>query len=322
MPAPLGVSFVVPVLNAGALLDACLASIRAQDHPRELVEILVMDGGSTDDTRAIAERHGARVVDNPRVRAEPGVKLGLREAAHPVRVIMAADNRLPGPEWLSRLSEAFADGDVRAAYTHVVPAPGENRFCRYFNRLHADPFNWFVFGAAHAHPARFGEVFPVVRRGPHHAVYDLREGDRPLLAMAQAFALRGDLAADVNLEDDIGPVWQMVERGEELAYFDAGVHHDTVAGFGDFLRKYHRRTKLSLRAADSPQRSRTGGLSERQRRRRLLWIPYSLSVVLPLADAVRGLLRDRDPVWLMHPVACAALTAVIARAALEHRLGR
>jgi glycosyltransferase involved in cell wall biosynthesis len=317
----LGVSFVIPVLNAGALLDACLASIRAQEHPRDRVEILVMDGGSTDDTRAVAERHGARVVDNPLVRAEPGVKLGLRHATHDVRVIMAADNRLPDASWLTRLEEAFADGDVRAAYTHVVPAPGENTFCRYFNRLHADPFNWFVFGAAHAHPARFGEVFPVVRRGPHHAVYDLRGEDRPLLAMAQAFALRGDLD-DLHLEDDIAPVWEMVEAGEELAYFDAGVHHDTVAGFRDFLGKYHRRTKASLKAADSPQQARSVGLGPRQRRRRLLWIPYSLSIVLPLADAIRGALRDRDPVWLLHPIACLALTGVIVRAVTETKLGR
>jgi hypothetical protein len=40
-------------------------------------------------------------------------------------------------------------------------------------------------------------------------------------------------------------------------------------------------------------------------------------VVLPLVDALRGLVRDRDPRWLWHPVACFALAAVMVAAVLE-----
>ena len=53
-------SVIVPVRNAASHLPAALASIRPQ-LPQS-AEILVIDGGSSDDSVAIATAHGARVL--------------------------------------------------------------------------------------------------------------------------------------------------------------------------------------------------------------------------------------------------------------------
>ena len=50
-------SVVIPAYNAAATLDETLRSVRSQTH--RALEIIVVDDGSTDDTRAIAERHAA-----------------------------------------------------------------------------------------------------------------------------------------------------------------------------------------------------------------------------------------------------------------------
>lgn len=55
------VSVVVPVWNGARYLAECLESLLAQDHPH--VEIVVVDDGSTDDSRSIAEQFdGVRVL--------------------------------------------------------------------------------------------------------------------------------------------------------------------------------------------------------------------------------------------------------------------
>ena len=42
------VSFVIPVRNDATRLRRCLATVTANDYPRDLVEILVVDNESTD----------------------------------------------------------------------------------------------------------------------------------------------------------------------------------------------------------------------------------------------------------------------------------
>ncbi len=58
------VSVVIPVHNRGALVQATVDSVLAQDLPPEEFEIIVVNDGSTDDTFAVLQLYD----DNPRVR--------------------------------------------------------------------------------------------------------------------------------------------------------------------------------------------------------------------------------------------------------------
>jgi succinoglycan biosynthesis protein ExoA len=61
----LTVSILIPTFNEIAHIDDCLESVLAQTHP--LLEVLVLDGGSTDGTRERVASYGSpvRLVDNP-----------------------------------------------------------------------------------------------------------------------------------------------------------------------------------------------------------------------------------------------------------------
>jgi glycosyltransferase involved in cell wall biosynthesis len=50
------VSAVIPTRNRARLLGDCVASLRAQDYPRDRFEIIVVDDGSTDETPAVVRR--------------------------------------------------------------------------------------------------------------------------------------------------------------------------------------------------------------------------------------------------------------------------
>ena len=66
------VSVLMVARNTGPFIGAAIASARAQRY-RD-IEIVVIDDGSSDDTRAIAERHAAA---DPRVRVLDGPRKGL-----------------------------------------------------------------------------------------------------------------------------------------------------------------------------------------------------------------------------------------------------
>jgi glycosyltransferase involved in cell wall biosynthesis len=67
---------IVIAQNAAAHIGRCVSSLSFA------AEVLVVDGGSADDTTAIAERHGARVVVNPWPGFAGQRRFALARAAH------------------------------------------------------------------------------------------------------------------------------------------------------------------------------------------------------------------------------------------------
>ncbi len=84
-------SVVIPALNADATLRACLAAV----GPVE--DLVVVDGGSTDGTRAIAAAAGARIVPAEAGRGRQ-LRRGAEAAAGGWLLFLHADTRL-GPGW-------------------------------------------------------------------------------------------------------------------------------------------------------------------------------------------------------------------------------
>src|SRR5579883_2639009 len=60
-PVSLRVSCVVVAHDHERYVGRALESVFAQDYPRELVEVIVVDDGSTDGTPAELERYGDRI---------------------------------------------------------------------------------------------------------------------------------------------------------------------------------------------------------------------------------------------------------------------
>ena len=101
-------SVVIPVLNGGKGLAACLASVAGGD------EIVVVDGGSSDDSAATARALGATVIDAPRGRGAQ-MHAGAEAARGDWLLFLHADTRL-GEAWRSAIARHFVDAPGAAGY--------------------------------------------------------------------------------------------------------------------------------------------------------------------------------------------------------------
>ena len=104
-------SVVIPVLNAGHVLRECLQALAGVD------EIVVVDGGSSDDTVAIGERLGARSIQAPRGRGRQ-LRAGADAAQGDWLLFLHADTRL-------------ASGWREAVASHVDRHPGQAACFRF-----------------------------------------------------------------------------------------------------------------------------------------------------------------------------------------------
>ena len=86
------ISVIVPVLNAEATLAGSLASVEGEG-----LEVIVVDGGSSDGSREIARSAGARVIGSARGRAVQ-MNAGVESARGEWLVFLHADTVL-SPGW-------------------------------------------------------------------------------------------------------------------------------------------------------------------------------------------------------------------------------
>ncbi len=138
-PAPTCVKLTVAIVerNAAATIDHLLVDILGQDFPRRDLELLIVDGASTDGTLRCAEGRLAkaadltwRVLQNPQLTLPYGWNIALAEARHPVVIRIDAHARIAG-DFLSRCAAGIAAGHAIVGGT-VVSEAGEsvNRFAR------------------------------------------------------------------------------------------------------------------------------------------------------------------------------------------------
>jgi len=313
------VTFVVPTLNAESLLPACLRSIRDQDYPQGNVEVLIVDGGSTDGTVDVAKKFGCRIVQNPRRLCGPGVAIGMDSASYDIQIFFAADNRLPRRDWLRRIVKPFIDDPrIYATFGHFFVDRRDPALNRYFSLVESSPFHLFVCGNESSKKL-YEMSYDIVEEGIGYKVLRMTSDKFPILGLANGFALNANaLRADregqkllrfINKSldedlDDILPVIQLIEHGYKLAYVPlAPVHHFHLAAYRLFLDKYSWKIRNNLVGGKAYTNARMF-LSRRRQVREKLWFIYCMCFAWPLLDGARGLRRDGDVAWLLHPVRC------------------
>ena len=94
------VSLVVPVRNEAAFIEACLHGIQVQTYPADLLQVIVVDGQSTDATASIVARIAAddgriRLIDNPDRAMPQGLNRGIQASTGDLVGVVSGHSVLP-----------------------------------------------------------------------------------------------------------------------------------------------------------------------------------------------------------------------------------
>ncbi|MEM3737525.1 MAG: glycosyltransferase [Candidatus Bathyarchaeia archaeon] len=303
-------SVIIPTLNAAKTLQLCLESIRNQDYPKEKLEIIIVDGGSTDSTVEIAKIYAVdKIISNPLRTGEAGKAAGLKVAVNDLIALIDSDNILEGQDWLNKMTAPFVDEEIAGTEPlYFTYRRGDGYITRYCALLGMnDPLCLFL-----ANYDRYSLVtgrwtglnVEEEDRGSYLKIR-LREDQIPTMG-ANGFLVRRELLQDCHVGDyffDIDVVYELVKRGHvNFAKVKLGVVHLFAPSLSTFIRKQRRRIRdyrhykrLNLRVYPWAAVSKI---------KLVKFIAYTTLLVPLIAQILKGSRRMRDWAWLFHIPAC------------------
>jgi glycosyltransferase involved in cell wall biosynthesis len=124
----LPISIIIPSFNQGAYIEQTLRSVLDQDYPA--LELIVMDGGSTDGTTEILHRYRDRmaILESQRDRGQShAINKGLERMTGEVWAYLNSDDLL-APGSLVRIAESFRDpaADWIGAVSTIFDGTGDH----------------------------------------------------------------------------------------------------------------------------------------------------------------------------------------------------
>lgn len=124
------ISVIIPALDERGVIGAAIDGA-CDGHTHEIV---VVDGGSVDDTAAVAEQHGARVIATEAGRARQ-MNAGAAVTTGDVLLFLHADTILPGAYATHVAAVLARPGVVAGAFALAIDAPHRAlRQVRHFHR--------------------------------------------------------------------------------------------------------------------------------------------------------------------------------------------
>jgi len=123
-------SVIIPTLNAALSLPSCLAAVEAWQTP---LEVIIVDGGSCDETISIAHNRGVRVLPTERGRGKQ-LQRGTAAAAGDWLLCIHSDSVLQNG-WVKEVEQFIADVEHKqqaATFRFVLddPSPQARRIER------------------------------------------------------------------------------------------------------------------------------------------------------------------------------------------------
>jgi len=108
---PRSVTVVVPVRNRELTIQSLLDSLQKLDYDRNKVEVIVVDGNSTDKTQEIVKKYPVKLIVEKRKGLNLARNTGIKCSKGEIVAFTDSDCIVP-PNWITKIVENFKDPKV------------------------------------------------------------------------------------------------------------------------------------------------------------------------------------------------------------------
>jgi glycosyltransferase involved in cell wall biosynthesis len=315
------VTFVFPSLNGGKGVADCLESVKKQVYPKNRIEVIVMDNGSTDDSVKIAKKYTQKVFISHKPGYQPRAD-GMRKATGEyVYMILEQDMELKSKYFIQEMVKPLLeDKTLAGSFTREYPRkdqPWVTRFISY-HPVQCDPLFEYITPSIES---------TIVKKKKNYSLCKYIPGRIPPtthMLFRVAFLKKTPVWKQKN-DFDHDTILGLIESGfDKFAYVpSAGIYHHHAKNLKQLITKRMRNLNNHYFPYQDTLKYKWVETNNRKNVFKMIaWIIYA-NLFFPAS--IRGFYRAikyKDAVLLMEPLITIMITDVVLWKFLTNDVGR
>lgn len=315
------ITIIIATFNSHVTLPKVLDSIKKQTFPAARVEVLLLDGGSTDDTLILAKNYNCKVIINPKTEPVYAKFLGYLKAQGKYLLYLDHDEVIENTKSLELKYRIFQSvPKVKAVISSGYKNPNGYPFINNYINEFGDPFSAFIYNLSK--DARFflkqmKERYIVVDDQKTYTTFDFKNAEQmPLIEVCAGGSMfDGDFMKKMFKETKKEPkliphYFYLINSKDVLIAMtknDALVHYssDTLS---KYLNKIRWRVKNNIYHVSGMGASGFSGRqqysSKKSNYKKYLFIPYVYTILPCLFDAIKLSVSRKNLNYLIHLPLC------------------
>lgn len=311
------ISIVTTSYNSNLeIFERVLKSIKDQDYPKSKIEHLIEDGGSTNGTIELAKKYNCRVFVRKELQEEINARMyeGIKHSNYEIIAIIETDNILPDKTWLERMVEPFIDHkDIFCTFNshncYSKNMSSLSRYCSLFGV--SDPVLYYL-NKSDKLPWNKPEAYDKGNLIEHNDNYTMVSFDHDTLPTLgdNGCLYRRDAWCKSKISQSDFIHLDLFSELLTLGYRKFGIvhnciYHITGSSISNMIKRrlYYRKVyfenKKNIRKylVFNPN-------SKRDIISLLKFCFYTVTLIEPLSQSIKGYIKIHDPAWFLHPVMC------------------
>jgi len=325
------VTIVIATFNSMHVLPKVLAAIKGQTILFDSISVILVDGGSTDETTSYGESCGCKIVKNPRTEPVYAKYLGLLECETQFLVYLDHDEVFNNRDCLKDQIDCAKSTKNKIMLSSGYVNPKEGHAINNYINEYGDPFSRFMYNSS-KEPERFiAELkmkYTVISENDHWMEIDF--GMDRKLPLIELLAM-GTMIDKNYFVEHFPNVVTIPENLPHLFYFflsqksrvaickNHKLIHYSSESILSYLKKIEWRIKNNIHHVESTGAAgfliREKLMSSREnylsKYKKFLFLPYSLLIFPCIFDSLFLAITRRKLIYLIHAPLCVYTSAKI-----------
>ncbi len=302
------VTIITPTFNESRNIRDCINSVSEQNYPKNLIEIIVVDDKSSDDTVRIAKELGAKIIISGYHHIEKSKSIGISHAKGKYLFFLDADLKLVSKNFIRDFITSLEKNKEAVGAQAIYWKYSEkhnlyDRYCELFGVN--DPFVYMLGkrGVLSLFENKWTDTTQVLEENDYYFLAKFNENDLPTLG-SQGYITRLDLIKKNTSWEPyffhLDTIMELVKKKKnKFLLMKYEVEHKYVSSFFDFHKKLSRNLKLFLKYRK--YRKYDYGVNSFN----FIFTTFLMvTVIYPLFISIRGFIKKPDVAWFLHPIFC------------------